>query len=207
MRSEQQAVPVAQEVEPLSLRLAVAEVASCSCDTKTDDPRYHEGRCLYRVLRDARAEIERLSLPCKSGEGAEAIDGLTRRVAEVVNEDGGCWTACSGCQESDEGYVSEKYYPYSPIFRCQPGGGCSECGGIGVLWQDGTFLASYGEALSEDTTRDATAIVAIGQTASAAIDIFDARIVGDAKAYVESMAIVSADPVAALAALNARGQA
>ncbi|PTQ64866.1 hypothetical protein C8J45_102222 [Sphingomonas sp. PP-CE-3G-477] len=80
-------------------------------------------------------------------------DGLTRRVAEVVNEDGGCWTACSGCQESDEGYVSEKYYPYSPIFKCQPGGGCRECGGIGVLWQDGAFLVSYGLALSEDATQ------------------------------------------------------
>ena len=72
-------------------------------------------------------------------------DTLTKHVAEVMAEDGGCWMACSGCQESDEGYVSEKYYPFSPIFRCQPGGGCSECGGIGVLWEDGAFLASYGD--------------------------------------------------------------
>ncbi|WP_294138293.1 hypothetical protein [Sphingomonas sp.] len=84
---------------------------------------------------------------------APAGDVLARHVAEVMEEDGGCWTACSGCQESDEGYVSEKYYPYSPIFKCQPGGGCQECGGIGVIWQDGAFLASYGDALS-DTTPD-----------------------------------------------------
>ena len=86
--SEQQAVPVAQEVEPLSLRLAVAEVASCSCDTKTDDPRYHEGRCLYRVLRDARAGIERLSLPCKSGEGAGEVFKLPGPTADELEAAG-----------------------------------------------------------------------------------------------------------------------
>lgn len=78
-----------------------------------------------------------------------------KRVAEVMSEDGGCWTACSGCQESDEGHVSIKYYPYNPVFQCQPGGGCSECGGIGVLWQDGVFLASYGDCLTPDHVADA----------------------------------------------------
>lgn len=77
-------------------------------------------------------------------------DWLTRSVAEVMQEDGGCWSACSGCQESVDGYVSSRDYPYSPIFKCQPGGGCGECGGIGVIWQDGDFLASYGDALSNE---------------------------------------------------------
>lgn len=75
---------------------------------------------------------------------------LTSRIAEVVQEDGGCWSACSGCQESVDGYVSSRDYPYSPIFKCQPGGGCGECGGLGVVWQDGDFLASYGDALDHD---------------------------------------------------------
>ena len=75
-------------------------------------------------------------------------DSLATSVAETMEEDGGCWSACSGCQESEDGYVSTKYYPYSPIFKCQPGGGCRECGGIGVIWQDGAFLESYGAALS-----------------------------------------------------------
>lgn len=83
------------------------------------------------------------------GEG----EWLTKRVAEVVAEDGGCWSACSGCQESVDGYVSSRDYPYSRIFKCQPGSGCRECGGLGVIWQDGAFLASYGEALSTPTTQ------------------------------------------------------
>lgn len=76
------------------------------------------------------------------------VEKLRERIAEVVAEDGGCWRACSGCQEGEDGYVSAKDYPYSAIFQCQPGGGCHECGGIGVLWEDGAFLASYGAALS-----------------------------------------------------------
>lgn len=79
------------------------------------------------------------------------------RIAEVIAEDGGCWTACSGCQESCEGYVSTKDYPYDARFQCQPGGGCRECGGIGVIWWDGKFLSSYGDALAptDDSTGDA----------------------------------------------------
>lgn len=73
---------------------------------------------------------------------------LAARIAEVVKEDGGCWMPCSGCQESDEGYVSEKDYPYSSLFKCQPGGGCGECGGIGVVWWDGAYLSSFGDDIS-----------------------------------------------------------
>src|SRR5690606_36206872 len=56
------------------------------------------------------------------------------RVMEVREEGDGSWVPCSGCQESVDGYVSQKDYPYSEVFGCQPGGGCSECGGLGVLW-------------------------------------------------------------------------
>jgi hypothetical protein len=85
-------------------------------------------------------------------------DGLAGRIAEVMDEDGGCWSPCSGCQEGVDGYVSEKDYPYSTTFKCQPGGGCRECGGIGVLWQDGAFLASYGEALTQRPPEQAGAV-------------------------------------------------
>jgi hypothetical protein len=85
-------------------------------------------------------------------------DGLTARIAEVMDEDGGCWSPCSGCQEGVDGYVSTKDYPYSATFKCQPGGGCRECGGIGVLWQDGAFLASYGEALTQRPPEQAGAV-------------------------------------------------
>ncbi len=61
----------------------------------------------------------------------------SQRIGELIEEDDGFWHACSGCQESTDGYVSASDYPYDRLFRCQPGSGCSECGGIGVLWDDG----------------------------------------------------------------------
>lgn len=67
-----------------------------------------------------------------------------QRIAELI-EDGGGWRACSGCQEGEDGYVSTRDYPYDPVFRCQPGSGCSECGGIGVLWEPPGFWDGYGE--------------------------------------------------------------
>ena len=118
-------------------------------------------RIRYRLVRSASAVAQQLGYDCidtirrlyaSPVPSGGADDWLTNRVAEVVEEDGGCWTACSGCQESVDGYVSSKHYPYNPIFKCQPGSGCRECGGIGVVWQDGDFLASYGDALSEETS-------------------------------------------------------
>ena len=61
--------------------------------------------------------------------------------------DAGFWHSCSGCQESSEGVVSEHYYPYSDVFKCQPGSGCTECGGLGVLWDDVDYT-NYGDELT-----------------------------------------------------------
>jgi len=93
------------------------------------------------------------ALPHQPATDEGEAEWLTKRVSEVVEEDGGCWTACSGCQESVDGHVSSKDYPRSRIFKCQPGSGCWECGGLGVIWQDGEFLASYGEVLSTPTSQ------------------------------------------------------
>lgn len=53
----------------------------------------------------------------------------------------GFWEACSGCQESIDGQVSQKDYPYSAVFGCQPGGGCGDCGGLGVKWNNTDYDA------------------------------------------------------------------
>ncbi|HCB75151.1 MAG TPA: hypothetical protein DEP91_03115 [Sphingomonas bacterium] len=100
---------------------------------------YAPGYNMY-VFRLAR-------LAAEQARASDRNDRLARRIAEVVEEDGGCWTPCSGCQEGVDGYVSARDYPYNSTFKCQPGGGCGECGGIGVIWNDGAFLASYGDAL------------------------------------------------------------
>lgn len=95
--------------------------------------------------------------PSSADAGERESHWLKKRIAEIVEEDGGCWRACSGCQESCDGCVSSKDYPYNDIFKCQPGGGCRECGGIGVLWEDGAFLRGYADPFVADLASAALA--------------------------------------------------
>jgi hypothetical protein len=92
---------------------------------------------LHRDNMDLRREIE-------------VREYHSRRIAEIMGEGDGFWRACSGCQESSDGCVSTEDYPYSKIFRCQPGSGCGECGGLGVLWDDTDYEAYAKFALDED---------------------------------------------------------
>lgn len=78
-----------------------------------------------------------------------AEDESDRRIAEIAEDGAGVWRACSGCQESEDGYVSYKDYPHDPVFQCQPGSGCRECGGIGVIWDDTDYDAYARAALAE----------------------------------------------------------
>lgn len=70
--------------------------------------------------------------------------------AEAEEEGVGAWVACTGCQESVDGHVSSRDYPYSAVFGCQPGGGCSECGGLGVKW-DNTDWDEAARFMLDDT--------------------------------------------------------
>lgn len=54
-----------------------------------------------------------------------------RGVAETLGDGGGFWRSCSGCHELNEGHDTG---PYSAVLKCHLGGGCSECGGIGAIW-------------------------------------------------------------------------
>ena len=84
-------------------------------------------------------------------EGAGGGEEWTkRRIHEVLDEGDGFWKPCCGCQESCDGYVSTKDYPYSEIYRCHPGAGCGECGGIGVVWDDTDYEAYARSALQDD---------------------------------------------------------
>lgn len=68
-------------------------------------------------------------------------------VAETLAEGGGFWRTCSGCYESEDGYPNG-YYPHSTVFNCTLGGGCTECGGIGAVWDDTDY-----EAMGRDFER------------------------------------------------------
>jgi hypothetical protein len=66
-------------------------------------------------------------------------------VAEVLESGDGFWRSCSGCHETEDGHPVGDY-PYSDILKCDLGGGCSECGGIGAIW-DNTDYGAMADAM------------------------------------------------------------
>lgn len=78
------------------------------------------------IFRDAVTLIERLE--------KIAIREADEELRETIDE-AGFWHSCSGCRETFEGR-SCGHYPVHPLFNCEMGAGCGECGGIGVLWDD-----------------------------------------------------------------------
>lgn len=66
-------------------------------------------------------------------------------VAETLAEGSGFWRSCSGCHELSEGRDTG---PYSGTMKCHLGGGCSECGGIGAIWDTTDY-----QAMADDMAR------------------------------------------------------
>ncbi|SIO72846.1 hypothetical protein SAMN05444172_9333 [Burkholderia sp. GAS332] len=65
-------------------------------------------------------------------------------IADAIGSNSGEWRTCAGCHESEDGHpVGE--YPYSETLGCDLGGGCSDCGGIGAVW-DNTDYGAMGKA-------------------------------------------------------------
>ncbi|EFF76118.1 hypothetical protein [Achromobacter piechaudii] len=69
-----------------------------------------------------------------------------RGVAETIKDGDGFWRSCSGCHELNEGRDTG---PYSAVFKCHLGNGCSECGGIGAIW-DSTDYQAMADAMARD---------------------------------------------------------
>jgi hypothetical protein len=115
---------------------------------------------------DAR-KLNGRSTPYSNGfaRAADAIERLERerdelqlrasRISEALDEGDGFWRSCSGCHELNDGYPTGEY---SAVFRTHIGCGCSECGGLGVVWDDtdyadmGDFIAETDRAESEAAT-------------------------------------------------------
>ncbi|MFB9223494.1 hypothetical protein [Paracoccus cavernae] len=85
-----------------------------------------------------RADLAAPSAP------AEVIDA--HAVAEAMEGQAGIWRTCTGCYETCDGQPFGNY-PYSAALRCDLGGGCRECGGIGAIW-DTTDYADMGDWLA-----------------------------------------------------------
>lgn len=63
--------------------------------------------------------------------GPVELDGIT----EVVADGCGFWNSCSGCYETEDGHPVGSY-AYSAVMQCELGSGCSECGGLGAVWDN-----------------------------------------------------------------------
>lgn len=111
----------------------------------------HEG---MRTFAEFKADVRsRDQTPPSHGEVEAGKADLFGAFADTVKErDGdGFWRACSGCHETNEG-CSTGSYPTSTVLGCEIGSGCSECGGIGVVWtqmNERDFAAWARASLSE----------------------------------------------------------
>lgn len=74
-------------------------------------------------------------------------------VAEVLEDGAGFWRTCSGCHETEDGHPVG-HYPFSAILKCDLGAGCSECGGIGAVWDDTDYDAMAEAWHAEETARE-----------------------------------------------------
>ena len=69
-------------------------------------------------------------------------------IAETLADGDHFWRSCSGCHESNEGMATG---PFSKTLKCHLGVGCSECGGIGAIWDTtdydamADFMAAKGQ--------------------------------------------------------------
>jgi len=84
----------------------------------------------------------------RSTERAELLAVIVDNVKERIAEGDGFWRTCSGCHETENGYDVGRY-PFSDVFDCTLGGGCSECGGIGAVWDTTDYGAMADELAAE----------------------------------------------------------
>jgi hypothetical protein len=91
----------------------------------------------------ALAWQQRASLSTSKQAGAEPVIAV-----RGVDASDGFWRSCSGCHELNEGHDTG---PYSEVFKCALGNGCSECGGLGAVW-DSTDYDAMADAMAQDTS-------------------------------------------------------
>lgn len=72
---------------------------------------------------------------------------LAENVTRQLEEADGFWVSCSGCHESIDGASTS---PMDPVFKCHRGGGCSECGGIGAIWDTTDYEEMARFIIAED---------------------------------------------------------
>lgn len=93
----------------------------------------HEGEDVARPRQDGGSAAAAGAAGGGSGDlGAHTLEAIAE-----AKRDGGWWASCTGCHETVEGHETGDY-PYSEVFACHVGSGCTECGGLGVVWHEFT---------------------------------------------------------------------
>ncbi|MCR4146759.1 hypothetical protein NUK37_20915, partial [Alcaligenes faecalis] len=121
-----------------------------------------QGASFHRHVKDALEAA--LDVAQKDGQfsaqaqqpvsGADGLPIELRGIAEAIGNGGGLWRSCSGCHESNEGMATG---PFSETLKCHLGVGCSECGGIGAIWDTtdydamADFMAAEYQQRTENT--------------------------------------------------------
>ncbi|QXR37253.1 hypothetical protein EGK70_007120 [Alcaligenes aquatilis] len=102
---------------------------------------------LVMALRNLQAVQQPVS-------GADRLPIELCGISEAIGDGGGFWRSCSGCHELNEGMATG---PFSETFKCHLGVGCSECGGIGAIWDTtdydamADFMAAEYQKRTENT--------------------------------------------------------
>ncbi len=74
-------------------------------------------------------------------------------VAEQLAEGSGFWRSCSGCYETEDGHPMGNYVS-SSVLQCSLGAGCSECGGLGAVWDNTDYEELLHETLDDAKVDD-----------------------------------------------------
>lgn len=149
---------------PATLRHDEGAIARCSyCGRYSIDPKTLSDRqpacdcgerhgwsgSFEKPGRDAKwnGEAPTTAPQAEAAQGVPAIPVELSGVKDVIETGDGFWRSCSGCHETNEG-CETGHYPYSTHLKCVLGAGCSECGGIGAVWDNTDYdaLAAAGDA-------------------------------------------------------------
>lgn len=120
-------------IEPYAKRIAELEAARIAY--ASEFPPNQDGEpdvgSIHENIRKLKAD--------RKGRG-EPVE--LQGVAEAISNGDGFWRSCTGCHETNGGYDTG---PYSKTLKCHLGIGCSECGGIGAVWDDTDYdaMADY----------------------------------------------------------------
>lgn len=68
-------------------------------------------------------------------------------VERVIQNGDGQWKSCSGCYDTEDGNPTQRYRQ-STFLKCPLGSGCSECGGLGAVWDDYSMYEAVYDASS-----------------------------------------------------------